>query len=454
MNNSNYLQLKKLACARGVSYKDLIVLTGANDPFYAGSKSNRVKAEWFADLWQRFGFTDGTHLRRIHYKLISMEGFKGPGGKPYLNTNNHWHLLGAGSRQARYLGLVSPESFIDRRNPEGHYYYQNESVNCDPSYEIDDLYWSIPRWNLEFADDDFSFDPPTATIIGYEYADSNQLYHIEIWCEKSTMNDILLPIGEKYSVNIITSVGYQSVTNVIGMCKRVAQYGKPTRIFYVSDFDPRGDSMPVAVARQVEFWLKQYADGTDIKLQPIILTEEQTKEYKLPRTPVKPSEKMKEKWEEKHDEGATELDALEALYPGVFKKIVEDAITPYRDMELEQELSDSADEAQDTVDNEIEEIWKKYDESLRKLAKEVIEVSAKYREETEPIKERYKKEMAPIEDQLQSYLENIDMELMQIDISLPERSEAECNEPNEDDYLFSSDRSYETQLGFYKERQE
>ena len=44
----------------------------------------------------------------------------------------------------------------------------------------------------------------------------------------------------------------------------VVRPGKPTRIFYSGDFDPAGDSMPVAVAHQIEFWLQDYTPGADI----------------------------------------------------------------------------------------------------------------------------------------------------------------------------------------------
>ena len=123
------------------------------------------------------------------------------------------------------------------------------------------------------------------------------------------------------------------------MCKRVASIRKPTRIFYISDFNPSGDSIPVAgVARQAEYWIKQYAEGTDVKLQPLVLTAEQAQEYALPRTPIKSTDKRKAGFERLHDIGATELDALEALHPGELRNILVEAIEPYRDEDIEQEL--------------------------------------------------------------------------------------------------------------------
>ena len=41
-----------------------------------------------------------------------------------------------------------------------------------------------------------------------------QRYHIEIWAEKTTMNDVLLPLCQRYGVNLITGAGEQSLTSV------------------------------------------------------------------------------------------------------------------------------------------------------------------------------------------------------------------------------------------------
>jgi hypothetical protein len=91
---------------------------------------------------------------------------------------------------------------------------------------------------------------------------------------------------------------------------------KPVRIFYISDFDPSGDNMPIQVARQLEFWRSTYAPESDIKLTPLALTAAQALHYNLPRIPIKDSDLSKAKFEAEYGVGATELDALEALYPG------------------------------------------------------------------------------------------------------------------------------------------
>jgi hypothetical protein len=60
-----------LAKEHGYTVPQLLAMAPKNDPFYVGSPAQRAKAEWFAGLWERFGYTTGVHLRRVHYQLIS-----------------------------------------------------------------------------------------------------------------------------------------------------------------------------------------------------------------------------------------------------------------------------------------------------------------------------------------------------------------------------------------------
>jgi predicted nucleic acid-binding Zn-ribbon protein len=53
---------------------------------------------------------------------------------------------------------------------------------------------------------------PEAWVTGYEYEHNLQPYHVEVWCEKSTMNDELLPLCERWGVNLINGVGFMSIT--------------------------------------------------------------------------------------------------------------------------------------------------------------------------------------------------------------------------------------------------
>jgi hypothetical protein len=73
--------------------------------------------------------------------------------------------------------------------------------------------------------------------------------------EKSTMNDILLPLARKLDVTLISGVGELSITHCLALARRVREHGRRTRILYASDHDPAGQGMPVSVARKIEYFL-------------------------------------------------------------------------------------------------------------------------------------------------------------------------------------------------------
>jgi hypothetical protein len=143
----NYEGLKALAEELGRPVTTLIALTAGNDPFYAGMPSRRSDAEWFAGIWERFGFTSGVHLRRIHYRLVSgATPIPMQNGAPYENTLECWAELSITSKSARNLRLVDPAAFVDRRNAAAVLVnlVENESAVIDLD-EGDDLSWRTPR---------------------------------------------------------------------------------------------------------------------------------------------------------------------------------------------------------------------------------------------------------------------------------------------------------------------
>jgi len=193
----NYNAIKKLAKTKKCTVKDLLVLAPQNDPFYVGQKSQVELAEWFEGLWNKFGYAEGVHLRRIHYQILSQDPpVHLPNGTVYENTTNAWATLDRASKAARYLGLVDPASFDDRRNGRPTIFEP-----CQPEE---------PQVLVNANADEYGFEFPKLPFLpsySMENFEGEQSYHIEIWAEKSTMNDVLLPLCEQHGVNLITGLG-------------------------------------------------------------------------------------------------------------------------------------------------------------------------------------------------------------------------------------------------------
>lgn len=335
----DYDTIKDLAKERRCRVAELLALAPANDPFYTGAPGQLEAARWFADLWARFGLRNGVHLRRIHYQIVSQDPpINKPDGTLYENTLNCWAYLGNASKWARYQGLIDPDAFVDRRNPEA-IIFASFDPDADPEpgyyvYEGDGVdYYNLPRLPELQALPAGLPDLPWLAASGY--SDIQQDYLVELWAEKTTMNDVLEPLCRRYNVNLVTGAGELSITAVRQFLRRVREAGRPARILYISDFDPAGLGMPISVARKIEFYQRNDGFGElDIVLQPIVLTADQVRKYRLPRVPVKDTDRRKGNFEAAYGAGQVELDALEALHPGDLGRIVGGEILRYYDPEL------------------------------------------------------------------------------------------------------------------------
>src|SRR5260221_526448 len=122
---------------------------------------------------------------------------------------------------------------------------------------------------------------------------------------------------------MLSAQGELSISAMIKAIRRAEATRMPTRILYISDFDPAGRSMPVAASRKLEFLQSILHSHADIQLYPIALTHEQCVSYQLDRMPIKDEERRKVSFEARYGSGATELDALEAKHPGELARMLE-----------------------------------------------------------------------------------------------------------------------------------
>jgi hypothetical protein len=383
--------IQRLCSELGRPLKTMLALSATTDPFYAGRESRRRGAEWFAELWHRYEFGHGVHIRRVHYTLISKGGVKHfIGDDGYINTEKHWSDLKCACRDARILGLVPFEAIEDHRS-EG-------VVEYLVTAESDAMLWvtggqhqseTLPLWSISTS----LFGPPNFEFVP---ASVDQRYHLELWAEKSTVNDITMPLARRYRINALSGAGDMSWTDVYKLVKRAQAGGRPVRILYISDFDPQGHNMPVAVARKIEFLNRTRNLGLDIQVRPVVLTHEQTVEYELPRTPLKDSVGGKGRFEERYGAGATELDALEALHPGVLEQILVDEIERYHDGELEDRVEEIADDFRSTLEMVHDEVVEQHQEVVDDIKANLDDLVSKANAEIAVIREKYAARYAEI----------------------------------------------------------
>jgi hypothetical protein len=413
----------------------MLVLSQQNDPFYAGNGAEGDKARWFAELWERFGYGSGVHLRRVHYRIVSEGNILKPDGELYENNSRCWEYMQGASRQARYLGLVDPEEIVDRRNPAPNIYmgpgasgWENQE---EPGWDYDFYGWGLPGLEIPRA----SLELPDLYPTGYAYNDAMQRYHVEVWAEKTTMDDVLVPLCRQTATNYVSGAGYQSITAMVSLLRnRVRYLDKPCRLLYVSDFDSAGKNMPRQVARQLQYWIKEYAADCDVRIEPIVMTAEQARDY-----PAAP------------DTGAVELDAMEAIDPGRLERIVRRSISPFRERGLRQRVASTESEARGALEEELEEVCESELTELRAIEAEATVVYDRHRETLEEVAGAIERDLEPLRERLRAVENSVRDKLYDLEPDLPGLPEPPRAPDGADEgWLFDARRDYLEQLDYFK----
>ena len=83
------LDIATLARAARCSQAKLLAMVARQRSFRAAPARAPRTRVWFAELFERFKFGRGIHMRRIHYRLVSAgPAVSTPDGGAYLNTHS------------------------------------------------------------------------------------------------------------------------------------------------------------------------------------------------------------------------------------------------------------------------------------------------------------------------------------------------------------------------------
>jgi hypothetical protein len=200
----DYERIKALARTSGRPVKDLLALSPVNDPFYAGIGHRAQAADWFGEVWRRFG-GPVSHLRRLHYRLVSQPAGEIllPNGRDYQNTENDWTFLCMAGLAARYLDRIPFDGLVDRRNGEPLIY----CTDVDPDFES--------NVSCELICEEIDVPLPAFPDLPELYLEgfaAVQDLLVEVWIEKSTQDDWLRSLCQRRGVNLVTGIGEQSET--------------------------------------------------------------------------------------------------------------------------------------------------------------------------------------------------------------------------------------------------
>ncbi len=334
-------KLEEVASETGCSLKDLTVLANQNDPFRVDTPLGHEEGEWLVTVKRDLVGSRPIHLRGLHYALL---GQTKPNGKPYTNTEKDWVWLQNGpSKSARWLDYLPFGEIVDQRNtPPEITAFEHPDPKAVVLTGIDINIPTAAQLKPEMGLRDFRGVQP---------------YKLVYVGEKSSLYDHLQHVAWLYEADIYMPMGEMSDTMIHTLASTSAEDGRPTVVLYFSDCDPSGWQMPVSLSRKLQaVQVKEFPDLA-LQVRRAALTPDQVREYGLPSTPMKETERRADKWREAMRIEQTEIDALAALHPAKFEELARAASAPWFDKSLENRVEDAKWEwihaAQDVLESQL-----------------------------------------------------------------------------------------------------
>jgi hypothetical protein len=354
-----------------LSMKDLTVLSPQIDPFRLDTPTNHEIGKWLADTAANLGLGyRKIHLRGLHYMIL---GQPKPDGSAYANTEADWlWLSGEAGKAARWLGYIPFDQIFDNRNaaPDVRIFteptpYPYITVGIDIKIPTaDDI---IPRLGI----DDF---------------DGTQPYKIVMIGEKSSLEPVLSPMAEDYKADLYLPTGCLSDTLIYQMAKIGAEDGRSMVVLYFSDCDPSGWNMPIEVGRKLQGFKACLYPDLEFEVHRVALTPEQVREYGLPSTPLKDTERRGDRWRAATGVEQTEIDALASLQPDLLRQITRNAIAPFFDDALDDRVEATR---REWMDQALEIINADLDQArLGRIRREATEKLDEMREQIDAFNEQ------------------------------------------------------------------
>lgn len=306
----------------------MTVLAAQNDPFRVDTPARHRDGEWLAVCAQELGLGDRKiHLRGLHYMLVSGEVIK-PNGKPYTNTDEDWKWLSEhAAKAARWLRYLPFEQVRDNRS---------SPPVIRPFERIEPSPYLSTGVEVEIPD-----PRDVAPTVGVAHFTGVQPYKLVLYGEKSSLEDVLAPIAWDREADLYLPAGEISDTLLHTMAKIGALDGRPMVVLTISDCDPAGWQMPISIGRKLQAFKALEFPDLRFQVHRVALSPDQVREYGLPSTPLKETERRADRWQAAKGVSQTEIDALAALRPDLLERIVRQAISPFFDAYLDSRVRDA-----------------------------------------------------------------------------------------------------------------
>jgi hypothetical protein len=142
-----------------------------------------------------------------------------------------------------------------------------------------------------------------------------------VWIEKTDLGAAIHPKAQALGVDVHPASGFTGASYLFKGIADLKDDGRPLVIFELMDKDSSGERMVEAMERRIEKFCAQLDLEIDAFTR-VALTREQIAVNQIPTRPQKDSTHRRPD----DDPDAAELDAVDALYPGLLDQWLEDAV--------------------------------------------------------------------------------------------------------------------------------
>jgi hypothetical protein len=365
--------LQKACLDTGGKLGDLTVLSAQVDPYRLDTPAFHADGAWLGEQMVTLRLAQRRiHLRGLHYALVSTSGLVKPNGEPYRNTEKDWlWLQSSAAKAARWLGYVRFDQITDERNSP-------PVIKVKGAEPVETFVYVGDGITIRVPDEEDM--KPTVGVANFG---ARQPYHLVIYGEKTSLADVLTPLCDRYDADLYLPSGEISDNLLYQMAKVGADDGRPMALLVLADFDPSGNQMAVSIGRKLQAFRDLHFPDLEFELHAVALTEDQVREFDLPSTPLKETERRADGWRAAHGGlEQTEIDALATLKPHVLTEIVRDAIRPFYDPTLASRTWEAQNEWEESAQEYLNQIIdtdllaQLRDQALDKLAGIQAEINA------------------------------------------------------------------------------
>lgn len=313
----------------GATMKDLTVMSVTKDPFRLDTPANHEIGKWLADTVDALGLLQlRIHLRGVHYAISQAPQPQiKPNGDRYLNDDPNWEWLDSAMKAARWLGYIPMDWLFDKKNAAPMVRIFEEP---DPwAYLNVGIDVQLPR-----AED-------ITPKLGVAEFDGTQPHKLVFVGEKASLDPVLAPIADEFRADLYLPSGDISDPLVYQMAKIGAEDGRPMVVLYFADCDPSGYHMGNVISRKLAALKILHFPDLEFEVHRAALTPGQVREFGLPSTPLKATEKRGDKWRAAFGVEQTEIDSLATLRPEVLRVVARAAVAPFFDADLYRRVAEA-----------------------------------------------------------------------------------------------------------------